>query len=92
MRTVAPRIEGQFDTWTNVGTALPPVQGRKARRRYMVYAPVYGGYVFRCWSSEMGFGNDGSQNMISGVTHWRIARRGEEERQLATEELQQFKA
>ncbi|MPQ69455.1 hypothetical protein [Pseudomonas sp. MWU12-2323] len=86
----AIRIEGQFDAWTAVSEALPPVQNRNSRRRYMVYASTYGGYVFRCWHSINGFGSDGVQSMISDVTHWRIARQGEDDHQLQNAEIEKL--
>jgi hypothetical protein len=92
MQDEVARVVGQFDAWTAVTKALPPVQERKARRRYIVYAPDYGGYVFRCWSGVKGFGSEGAQSMISGVTHWRIARRGEDDYQLSADDHQQLQS
>jgi hypothetical protein len=74
--------------WTPVADGLPPIQGRKARRRYMVYSPVYGGYAFRCWFAKAGWGCDSVSSMISDVTHWRVARKGEGDGQLPLAELE----
>lgn len=73
--------------WTPVADGLPPIQSRKARRRYMVYSPVYGGYAFRCWFAKAGWGCDSVMTMISDVTHWRVARKGEGDGQLSPAEI-----
>lgn len=52
----------------------------------MAYSPSFTGYVFKCWYRD-GFGANGPQSMISDVTHYRPARRGETDRQLTDEEL-----
>ncbi|MFK1360828.1 hypothetical protein ACIUYZ_31345 [Pseudomonas aeruginosa] len=74
-------------TWNKAAAVLPPAQNvKKERRRYMVYGPKCGGYTFRCWYRD-GFGCDSVQMMISDVTHWRIARRGEKNGQLSADDL-----
>lgn len=79
--------ESRVARWTPVADGLPPIQSRKARRRYMVYSPVYGGYAFRCWFTKAGWGCDSVMSMISDVTHWRVARKGEGDGQLPSAEL-----
>jgi hypothetical protein len=53
----------------------------------MVYSPAYGGYAFRCWLAQAGWGCDSVSSMISDVTHWRVARKGEGDGQLPQIEL-----
>lgn len=72
--------------WIKTENKLPENQPRKSRRYYMAYSPSFTGYVFKCWYRD-GFGANGPQSMISDVTHYRPARRGETDRQLTDEEL-----
>ena len=58
----------------------------------MAYSPDYGGYIFRCWMSKDGFGCDSVQSMISDVTHYRPAKKKEQDRQLNHEELSELLA
>lgn len=82
--------ESPVTGWTPVADGLPPIQSRKARRRYMVYSPAYGGYAFRCWFAKAGWGCDSVSSMISDVTHWRVACKGEGDGQLPLAELELF--
>ena len=72
--------------WVKTADKLPERQKKNSRRYYMVYAPKFGGYVFKCWYRG-GFGAIGPETMISDVTHYRIAKRGEHDRQLKDAEL-----
>lgn len=64
----------------------------KSKKRFMAYSPEFGGYVFRCWIADVGFGCDSVQNMITGVTHYRSAKKQEKDRQLTDKELVELKA
>lgn len=73
--------------WLSVDDRLP-TEDRYGRLRYMVYAPAYGGWLWRCryvgwgdWVSDSVAGN------ITVVSHWRLARDGEQERQAKAAEL-----
>lgn len=63
-----------------------PHEDRDGRLRYMVYSPAYGGWLWCCrhlqgqWACADGL-------LIGGVSHWRLARDDEQERQAAADEL-----
>lgn len=72
--------------WNSAHTR--PNAPHKSKKRFMVYHPMYGGYVFRCWyDAKIGFGCDDVESMISDVTHWRPAGKTEKSRQLTVDEL-----
>lgn len=75
--------------WRDAIRDPPPKQNfKRERRRYMVYDPSYQGYVFRCWYSDHGFGCDSVGSMMSTPTHYRVAKRGEKDRQLSDAEIE----
>jgi len=75
--------------WIDVNKP-PQIQVSNSRRRYMVYHPEYGGYVFKCWFTDSGFACNTVESMIKG-THYRLAKKGEKDRQLSPEEIAEIK-
>jgi len=61
-------------SWHNVKTT--PAK-HTSSPDYMVYSPMFGGYLFRCWCSENGFGCNEVESMVDDVTHYRLAKNGE---------------
>jgi len=63
-----------------------PHEDPNGRLQYMVFAPAYGGWLFRCrprgeqWACADGL-------LIGGVSHWRLARDDESARQALAAEL-----
>jgi len=53
---------------------------------------MYGGWLFRCWYSDSGFGSDEVQSIIGGVTHYRLALENETDGQASPKELLQLQS
>jgi hypothetical protein len=64
---------------------------KRERRRYIAFRPSHMGYVYRCWYKD-GFGSDSAQSMLSNVTHYRIARRGEKDHQISASDFEKLTA
>jgi len=76
--------------WINIKKdGYPPKQNfKKERRRYMVYSPRYQGWIVRCWyNGGKNFGCDLVGSMVSGATHYRVAKRSEHQGDLTSQEI-----
>lgn len=64
-----------------------PYEDRFALLTYIVYAPAYGGDLLLCHYHRGRWASSTIDGFVGGVTHWRLARPGEQSRSASPDEL-----